>query len=420
MKKVIIVIFCIMVVFVCGCDVIETAGTAGTSTPANTPTATPNPTPTPTPVPTPTPTPDPTPTPVPEPTRITVMAVGDLLCLNAQLSAARHGGSYDFDYVYDGVRETIGSADLAIANLETLVAEGYDYTGPVPMTTVIETDEEGNTVEKTIQSGSTLINAPASFLDAALDCGFDVLTNANNHMFDHGTDGIVKTLAELDARGVPHTGAYAAEEDRVPLVVDVEGIRIAIFAYTDVLNRSPGSGSAFMIDRYSEDLVAADISAASEAGADYTIVFIHWGTENTHSENGTQRRIAEDIANAGADIILGSHPHATQPMELIATERGENVPVVYSMGNFISSMSRTMNKDSVIMRLVLEKEYEAGITSLTGFSYIPTLCTSTNGGSFAALTADLASIDTSDSPSQLEKSRNRTIDVLGDLVATPE
>jgi poly-gamma-glutamate synthesis protein (capsule biosynthesis protein) len=285
---------------------------------------------------------------------------------------------------------------------------------------VTETDEDGNTIEKTVQSGSTRINAPASFLDAALDCGFDVLTNANNHIYDRGTDGIVKTLEELDTRGVPHTGAYAAEGDKVPLIVDVEGIHIAIFAYTDILNNSPGSSNTYMIDRYSEELVAADMAAAEEAGADYTIVCIHWGIENTHSENSAQRRMAEFIANAGADIILGSHPHATQPVALIATERGEDVPVVYSMGNFISSMPRTMNKDSVIMRLALEKEHETGTTSLTGLSYIPTLCTSTSGGGFAALTADLASIEASSSPSQLSKSRARTIDVLGDTIAIPE
>ena len=220
-------------------------------------------------------------------------------------------------------------------------------------------------------------------------------------------------------RRISHGCLYAAEEDKKPLIVHVDGIRIAIFAYTSVLNHRPGSNTAFMIDTYSEETVSADLAAAKEAGADYTIVCVHWGNENTHRETRSQRTMAEFIANAGADIILGAHPHVTQPIEMIETERG-NVPVIYSMGNFVSSMPRTMNKDGVILRLVLEKEYETGTTSLAEFTYIPTLCTSTDGGNYALVTADLASIAQSDNPSRLESSRERTIDVLGDTVATPE
>ena len=419
MKKLFLIVLCMLFFALGGCEILSVPSVAAATTAAATtpPTATPIPTATPTPEPLATTTPDPTPTPTPDPTQVTIMAVGDLLCLNAQLTSARRDGEYRFGYVFDGVKETISSADLAIANLETLVAEGYPYTGPAPTTTHTEIGDDGTEII-TVEHGNTRINAPESFLEATINCGFDVLTNANNHLYDHGADGIEKTQQALNDHCVFHTGAYANENEKVPLIVNVKDIRIAIFAYASYTNRNPGS-NAFMVDKYNEETVTADMAAAKEAGADYTIVCIHWGKENTHTVCGSQRAKAEFIANAGADIILGSHPHCTQALDVIETDRG-NVPVVYSMGNFVSSMPRTINKDGVILRLVLEKEHVTETTSLAAFTYIPTMCTTTSGGNYAVLTADLSSIAQSDIASHLENSRERTIDVLGDTVATPE
>ena len=348
------------------------------------------------------------------------MAIGDLLCLYAQLSTARQGDGYEFNYCFAEVKGILSSADLTIGNLETLVAEGYSYTGPVPTETITIPSEDGSEpTTTTTRSGSTKINAPESFLTAVLDCGFDVLTNANNHIYDRGSDGIIKTLEKLDEYGVNHTGAYAEEEDKQPLIIDVEGINIAVLSYTTILNHSPGSSNAYMIDRYSEELVTEDIAAAEEAGADYIIVSIHWGNENTHKITNSQKNIAEYIANAGADIILGAHSHCTQTIDLIETEDG-SVPVVYSLGNFISSMARTINNDGVIIKLVLEKDNVENTTSLIEFTYIPTLCTTTDAGRFVVVPANLESIEGSDMASALEKSRARTIDVLGNTIAVPE
>lgn len=389
---------------------------------------TPIPTPEPTPEPTPAPTikpikttePDPTPTPIPEPTQINVLAVGDLLCLNAQLSCARSGGEYQFDYCFKEIKDKISAADLAIGNLETLVAEDYPVTGPVPTKEIIVTPEDGTEpYPTTTRAGNTKINAPESFLSAVVNCGFDVLTNANNHIYDHKSKGIIQTIEKLDKYNVHYTGAYVTEEDKKPLIVDVKGIKIAILAYTDILNCKPGKSDAFMIDRYDDELVANDIAQAKQDGADFTIVCVHWGTEHTHRPNRGQRKKAEFIANGGADLILGSHSHCTQPFEYIETDRG-NVPVIYSLGNFISSMGKTIHNDGVVVHFVLEKEHVSNSTSLIQLSYTPTLCTNTDTGRFVILPADLESISNSDSPSRLEKSRNRTIKVLSDTVAVPE
>ena len=452
MKRILLVMVCVLVL-VSGC---QSAPSVVVSAPAPSETIAPTPSETPAP----TTAPDPTPTPVPEPARATVMAVGDLLCLSAQLSEAKSGGDYNFDYCFEAVKEIISSADLAIGNLETLVADGYDYTAsssdnaapttppgdpaapevpdtgetpPIPDTgdagmaalsagsralqpPALESEAPAATATS---SGNPRINAPESFLTAVLGCGFDVLTNANNHIGDYKADGIIKTLEKLDEHGVPHTGAYAAPEDKKPLIMDVKGINVAILAYTDILNSSPGRSNRYMIDLYNEDLVAADIAAAKEAGADFIIVSIHWGVEHTHKPNSAQRKMAAFIANAGADIILGSHPHCTQPFESVETERGP-VPVLYSLGNFISSMGKTIHKDGVIVCMTLEKAADTGETTLAELTYIPTLCGDSGQGRFVVYPADLASIAGSPIADALQKSRGRTIEVLTENVATAQ
>ncbi|MGI5919888.1 MAG: CapA family protein [Christensenellales bacterium] len=467
MKRILVVVLSLLMLVTAGCQAVPEPIVVTETVPTDTPA------PTPTPTPVPTPTPMPTPTPVPEPTRATIMVVGDLLCLGAQISVAKKGSSYEFDYCFDEIRDTISSADLAIGNLETLVAEGYPYTStsskkssptPEPSDSVApETPEEpepSNSVApetpeepaassptegeatpssagltalislsatapaletempaaSSSSSGNPRINAPKSFLTAVLGAGFDVLTNANNHIYDYGAEGLIKTMNKLDEYGVPHTGAYAKPEDKKPLIVDVKGIKLGALAYTNVLNNKPNSRNAYMVDRYKEELVAADIQAAREAGADFIIVCVHWGNEHTHKPTSGQRKMAAFIANAGADIILGAHPHCTQPFESIETERGA-VPVLYSMGNFISSMGQTIHKDGVIVSMVLEKAADTGETKLADLSYIPTLCAESDKGRFVVYPADAASLKGSPIESRLAASRKRTIDVLTENVA---
>ncbi|MGI5849874.1 MAG: CapA family protein [Christensenellales bacterium] len=421
MKRFFFAAVCLMMVFTCACQSIPLIVIAE-STPSPVPTAEPAITPAISE------TPEPAPTPEPEPIRVSVLAAGDLLCLNAQLSAAKKGGDYQFDYCFNEIKEKVSSADLAIANLETLVALSFDYTGPAPTAiptpdTSVDTGGEGtalSTIPVTpIKAGNTKINAPESYLGAVVNCGFDVLTNANNHIYDWKDEGTIQTVQKLDEYGVYHTGAYAVEQEKAPLIIDVKGINISVLAYTDILNNRPGSSNVFMVDTYSKDLVKADINAAASSGADYIIVCMHWGTEHTHQPTSSQKKMAEFIAKSGADIIIGSHPHCTQPIDIIETDNG-SVPVVYSLGNFVSSMAKTMHNDGVMLNLVLEKNQITGETTLAALTYTPTLCTSTGAGRFVVLPADLESIAQSRNASELNASRKRTIEVLSDTIAIPE
>ncbi len=345
---------------------------------------------------------EPVPTPVPtlvlEPISINVVAAGDLMCLYAQLTAAKKKGNYEFDYAFAEIKQRVSAADLAIANLETLVAQGYKFTGPSPV------------------KGSPKLNAPESYLKAALNCGFDAFVNANNHIFDRKTDGLDKTIQKLDEYKVYHTGAYSTGQQREHLIIDVKGISVAVLGYTNFINGNPKE--AVMADWYSEELVSADIKAVRKAGADFIIVYMHWGMENTHNITNNQIKHAAFIANAGADIIIGSHPHCLQRTENIETERGD-VPVFYSLGNLVSSMGRKINKDSALVNITLVKDPATGKTAIANLTYTPTYCMTTDAGRFVVRPADLESIEKAGSKS-LESSRGRALKIMGDTVAQPQ
>jgi|GEM_PF-362205 len=331
------------------------------------------------------------------PQSIKISAVGDLMCLYAQLSAARENGVYGFDYCYNEVKSRITGADIAIGNLETLIAKGHPYTARH-------------------YTGNPKINGPETFLSAAAGCGFDVLVNANNHIFDYKYDGINKTLQKVEEYGFLHTGAYAQGEERKQLVIDVKGIKIAVLAYADHINNRPRNVEG--VNVYKESLVKSDIAEAKSAGAEFIIVYIHWGKERTHRVTSAQKKAAKAIAEAGADIILGSHPHCTQGTALINTDHGP-VPVFYSLGNFLSSMGATICKDSIIVNMTLEKDGQTGETKLSSLTYTPTFCTAFSGRRFVILPADLSYIAQSGKAKILKASRTRTIRVLGTKVAQP-
>ncbi len=423
MKRIILSLFCLFLMLSTGCQEVQQVTDQLTPSPAPPTDVTPAPSSTTTPDPTATPNPTPTAGPI----QATVAVAGDLLCLSAQISDADRGDHYSFDACFDMIKDKLSAADLTIGNLETLVADGHRLTQPNPKndeTSAGDTPADGPAADPAAAPSPTKrpsprINAPEAYLTALQNSGFDVLTTANNHMFDYREDGLTKTLNKLDEFGFAHTGAYVEEADKTPLIRDANGIQVAVLAYTDILNHRLSSGSKYMIDVFSKDLVTSDIAAAKAAGADYVIVCVHWGVEHTHKPNHTQRTIAKNIAEAGADIIFGSHPHCTQPFEVIETENG-NVPVLYSLGNFISSMSDTKHKDGVLVNLVLEKDPTTGQTSAVSLTYTPTLCVRSSAANYTVYPADAASISGSDKAQALAKSRERTISVLTENVATAE
>ena len=161
---------------------------------------------------------------------------------------------------------------------------------------------------------------------------FDAVSVANNHSGDYGRGAFVDTLSQLEAAGIRYVGGgrnLAAAH--APLWIESRGLRIAVLGYNEFLPRAFEAGADFPGIAWSEDSqVVADIRAARAAGADVVIPFMHWGWEYEAGPGQRQRQLARTMIDAGADAVVGGHPHVTQGAEVY---RGR--PIVYSLGNFV-------------------------------------------------------------------------------------
>ncbi|MDQ5903199.1 MAG: hypothetical protein QG672_788 [Pseudomonadota bacterium] len=161
---------------------------------------------------------------------------------------------------------------------------------------------------------------------------FDALSVANNHSGDYGHEAFLETLSLLDIAGVKaFGGGRNLTEAHAPYIVERSGLRIAILAYNEYKPRAFEAGPDWPGIAWSEDShVVRDIQAARAAGADVVIPYMHWGWERERAPTARQRQLARLMIDAGADAVVGNHPHVTQGSEVY-----EGKPIIYSLGNFV-------------------------------------------------------------------------------------
>ncbi len=187
---------------------------------------------------------------------------------------------------------------------------------------------------------------------------FDVLSVANNHSGDQGRNAFMETLTHLDAAGIRTVGGGSnLAAAHAPLMLEKHGLRIALLAYNEFKPRRFEAGANWPGIAWSEDSqVLADIRAARAAGADLVIPFMHWGWERETAPSARQHQLARLMIDAGADVIVGSHPHVTQGADIY---RGK--PIIWSLGNFVFDgfelpaakigwlLTLTLDRDGVVM-----------------------------------------------------------------------
>lgn len=167
---------------------------------------------------------------------------------------------------------------------------------------------------------------------AVLKGRFDAVSVANNHSGDYGTAAFRETLEHLRAAGIAIVGGGEnLAQAHAPLWIEKKGLRIAVLAYNEFKPRSFEAGPDWPGIAWSEDTqVVADIRATRAAGADLVIPYMHWGWEREPHTSERQRQLARLLIDAGADVVVGGHPHITQGAEIY---RGK--PIIYSLGNFV-------------------------------------------------------------------------------------
>ena len=264
--------------------------------------------------------------------RITLLFVGDLMQHQAQIDAARTPeGKYDYTPCFSLLKEQISRADLAIGNLEVTLG-GKPYRG------------------------YPAFSAPDEYLQAIQDAGFDILLTANNHCLDRGGKGLERTIQLLDSAGIPHAGTYTSpleRKRRYPLFINKNGFRIALLNYTYGTN-GIRAAAPHIVNYIDKEVILQDIRSAQARRPDAIIACMHWGEEYRSLPNREQRELADWLIRQGVTHIIGSHPHVIQPMELRTDGTRQHV-IVYSLGNFISNMSKVDTDGGLIFTLQLEK-----------------------------------------------------------------
>ena len=350
-------------------DDVQSAPQIVTSAPTDAPTAEPTQVPTaePTAVPTPSPTPTiaPTATPEPTPRAAVIRAGGDVMITEGQLGYALKAGDgkseYDFAPQFALIAEELGDADYTIVNLEATIGMYKDQP----------------------YSGYPRFNAPEVVLDVLKDAGVDFLTLANNHMLDRWFDGMKNTVAHVEAAGFDHSGAYVSQQARdAATVVEVQGIKIGFLSYTEGTNGMEAyadeAAREYGVPYLAEADFKADVKKLREAGAQIVIIMPHWGAEYVREPGYGQVMYAKKMAQAGADVILGSHPHVIQKIEWLTVQNEDGSEhrtlCAYSLGNFISTQDHHGYTDTGMLLQFEINEQADGSLRVENVGYVPTYC----------------------------------------------
>ena len=288
---------------------------------------------------------------------VRMRVVGDIMFCQSQLVFAKNS-DYDFHNQFELIADQLANADYTMGNMEGTIGK----------------------YKSSSYSGYPQFNAPDVALAPLKDDGIDFLTLANNHMLDRWSGGVTNTVDNVEKYGFDHVGAYRTQAEKdAPVIYEVGGIKFGFVAYTHTTNSMENRG----VDKEAVALVpylkkadfAGDVQKLRAAGAEVIIAFPHWGKEYVRTPDDSQKKYAKQLAQAGVDIIIGSHSHMVQPMgyQTVNTGNGTSKQVftMFSMGNFISDHVVQYTDNGVILDFTVN-EHEDGSFTCDNVGYIPT------------------------------------------------
>lgn len=275
---------------------------------------------------------------------LSLIAVGDNLIHSPIYKKAKQAdGSYDFSSMYANIKDTIQSYDLAVINQETIYV-----------------NDEANV------SSYPCFGTPSSMGDTLVDVGFDVILNATNHTWDKRSTGYENTINFW--KKYPEITTLGIHEDENDFntvdIVEKNGFKLAMFNYTYGMNGfTLPSDKQYAVDLLdNKEKFIADLQRV-EHDVDFSICFLHIGNEYVYEPTTYQVDYVNDIIDAGADIVICSHPHVVEPYDLVTTENGNSAIVYYSCGNFISGQNEVPRVLGGMAELNLTKTVTDGVVT---------------------------------------------------------
>ncbi len=256
---------------------------------------------------------EPEPEPEPEPVTLHIAAVGDNLLHNTvSYDFETEDGGFDFTPLYANIAPFLRRADVAFINQEVPLA---GEVGAYPM-----------------------LSAPTQVAAALKESGFSVVNLASNHSLDKGRQGLLTSIEAVRAQGFDAVlGCFASQEQQQePAIVEKQGVKLGFLSYTYGTNGIPVPEDApYLVSLIDEEKIQSDMQALRPQ-CDVLIVSLHWGNEYQTEPSDSQRALAQKVADWGADVIIGHHPHVLQPVEFLTRAGGGQTLCAYSLGNFVS------------------------------------------------------------------------------------
>lgn len=306
----------------------------------------------------------------------TIGATGDILLHDLVIKSGydAESGSYNFDNIFKWFGKYVSEVDYAAANLEVTLCgdnNGYPY------------------------AGYPSFNSPDEIVDAAKSAGFDLLLTANNHSYDTGYTGFIRTQEVIEERELDHIGTRRKKDDKNYIVRDINGIKVGMICYTYCSGYNNAgnfmlNGTSLSADAssrinafHNKDLnkfymkLAGELQQMSTDGAEVSVVFMHWGTEYKTAPNESQQKIAQQLCDMGVDVIVGNHAHVAQPVELIDSTSGAHKTLcLYSTGNSVSNIYKSKKfpvhtEDGMLFTFTFAK-YSNGTVLVESADVLPT------------------------------------------------
>ena len=251
---------------------------------------------------------------------LSIAAVGDLMLSAVAESTVVANGA---DYPYEGTRDVLMSADIAVANLEApLTATGTRFVNK-----------------------KYTFKVPPAFVTGIKNAGFDVVTLANNHIMDWGSEGLANTLAVLDSQQIAHCGAGVNRLKACePVVMESCGFKVAFIGFSLTFPQEFWATRNRCGTCLATDSLLQQVITAAEADADVVVVNFHWGAEKWTSPKEYQIHFAHLAIDLGADLVLGHHPHVLQGLEVY-----KNRLIAYSLGNYAFGSRSQTARDSILL-----------------------------------------------------------------------
>lgn len=291
--------------------------------------------------------------PIDKTTEVNIKMVGDCLIHgNLYKQSKQSDGAYNADKLFENIKETIQSADLAIINQETIF-----------------------TSDESKYSSYPRFGCPTAIGKAARDAGFDIVAHATNHTLDKGLQGVKDTLQFWsNYPDVTILGIHESDDEDDIAYVECKGITFAFVNYTYGLNGldSLKEGKDYIVDML-KDKDIEQTMARAKSTSDMVVAILHVGDEYVYTPSKYAQKQVDRFINNGADIVLCAHPHVVEGYGMRTTDEGNTALVYYSLGNYISSQNKVPRMIGGLADITITKTYSKGKArfSIKEYSMIP-------------------------------------------------